>query len=169
MPEVAWWAHAAYGLLPAYLAWIQGAVTGRDLGLHLGWAQAAVGVAIIGGCGLVAELAKKRTSGPGSVRAWLGPGPTSLGLLDTPRWALYRAAGTVWTTGPPTGTLVGSLIGLTEVILRSGRLPSLSGREDRIRLIWLAAGFLLLGVTGSLWLTLAAQAGLTWLTRKNLR
>jgi hypothetical protein len=165
MAEAAWWAHAAYGLLPAYLAWIRGAVTGRDLGLHLGWAQAAVGVAVVAGCVLVAELALKRTGWRGSVRERLGPGPTSLGLLDTPRWALYRAAGTVWTGSPLTGTFVGSLIGLTEVILRSGRLPSLSSREDRVRLIWLAAGFLLLGVTGSLWLTLAAQAGLTWLTR----
>jgi hypothetical protein len=165
MPEVAWWARLAYGLLPPYLAWIRGAVTGRDLGLHLGWAQAGGGLAAIAACVLLAELALKRKGGRASTRAWLGRGPSSLGLVDTPRWALYRAAGVVWTGSPPVGTVVGSLMGLAEVILRSGRPLSLSDHEDRAHWIWVAAAFVLLGLTGSLWLTLTAQAGLTWLTR----
>jgi hypothetical protein len=84
-------------------------------------------------------------------------------LFDTPRWALYRAAGIAWTGESGLGSVVGWVLAVSEGLARTGRLPSLSDAQERGRLIWVTLSVAVLAITGSLWLVLAAQAVAVWI------
>ncbi len=99
-----------WGIVPAYLALITGAIPARIFGLTGQSPLAWFGGAIV--CGALVGLA-------GLVRwpdgTW--PNPTR-GVLDEPRWALYRAAGVLWMPRPELGLLIGLALGLIEWAIR---------------------------------------------------
>jgi hypothetical protein len=145
------WAH---GFGPAYLALLSGAIRAREAGL-LGHAPLAwVGGALA--CAVWLWLATFRR--PGAVD-WPEP---NRGVLDEPRWTLYRAAGSQWVGDPQIGGLVGLALALSEWGL-GGRAQ---GRVEWQTLARLASSSLVFALTRNFWLTALAQAGLLILLRR---
>ncbi len=99
-----------WGIGPAYLALITGAIPARFFGLSGHSPLAWFGGAVI--CGALIGIA-------GLIRwpqaSWPAP---ARGILDEPRWALYRAAGILWIAKPQLGILIGLVIALLEWVLR---------------------------------------------------
>ncbi|MFQ5944147.1 MAG: hypothetical protein ACE5JF_11390 [Anaerolineales bacterium] len=92
-----------WGIAPAYLALISGAVPARFFGLTGHSPLAWFGGAIF--CGALIGL----------VRRPQGDWPTpTLSVLDEPRWALYRASGMLWIPHPELGLLIGLAMALAE-------------------------------------------------------
>ena len=145
------WAH---GFGPAYLALFSGALQARQAGLlghpPLAWVGGTLASVIW--LGLV-------TARRPSAARW--PEPTR-GVLDEPRWTLYRAAGAQWLGQPQIGWLVGLALGVSEWGL-SGRVR---GRVDWLTLARLASSTTVFALTRNFWLTALAQAGLLILLRR---
>jgi len=145
------WAH---GFGPAYLALFTGAIQAREAGL-LGHAPLAwVGGALASAVWLWIATFRR----PDPVR-WPEP---NRGVLDEPRWTLYRAAGSQWLGQPQLGGLVGLALALSEWGL-GGRVQ---GRMDWQTLARLASSSLVFAITRNFWLTALAQAGLLILLRR---
>ena len=148
------WAH---GFGPAYLALLSGAIRAREAGLlghePLAWVAAALA------CTIWLRLATLWSPG---TAGW--PEPTR-GVLDEPRWTLYRAAGSQWLGQPQIGGLVGLALGLSEWGLGS----RVRGRMDWQTLARLASSTVVFALSRDFWLTALAQAGLLILLRRGRR
>lgn len=163
------WLH---GIGPAYLALIGGAVRARDFGIAgrepLAWA----GQALLGALWLAILALLRRPAGE-----W--PRPTR-GVLDEPRWALYRAAGLWWLDGQPAGLSIGLLLAAAELglpwVVERIRLPAAGPGSLRAAVLgpppprrpagrsfeWetlarAATSTLFFALTGNFWLTLIVQ------------
>lgn len=164
-----------WGIVPAYLALISGAVPARFFGLTGYSPLAWFGGAIISGA-LIGLAALIRWPEGG----W--PTPTR-GVLDEPRWALYRAAGVLWIPRPELGLLVGLALTLVEwaicfspwkgplkETLRTWRTAEIDARwppgmwETLARM---ASSSLLFATTRNFWLTALSQAVLLGMMRRN--
>jgi hypothetical protein len=164
--EFPWGLRAAAGILPTALAWIRGAVSGRDLGLYGPSVNVlAGGMLLIASAFLALEFDLRRRSPEAARLPWLGK-PVPIDLFDTLRWALYRAGGILWAGGSLLGTLVGWGLAVGESVVRQGRGFSFQLAEVRGRLIWLTLSLAILAVTDSMWLVLAAQASVLLLRRR---
>lgn len=155
------WLHGVF--LP-YVALVSGAVFPADMGIFgrhgwVGWAVAA------GGCLLVlASVARLRRKITTHV-PWASP---TRSALDEPRWALYRAAGALWT-----GSFwLGALGGLAAAMLEWGLANAVWRSQNRLRdqvctdLMRLSASSLLFSLSGNLWLSLLTQAGIAAIIRQ---
>lgn len=164
-----------WGIGPSYLALITGAVPARFLGLTGHSPLAWFGGAII--CGALIGIAALIQWPQGS---W--PTPTH-GILDEPRWALYRAAGILWVASPQLGILLGFGLALLEwairfqpwkgplrETLRKQRSPELNAAwpggtwETVVRI---SGSTLLFATTRNFWLTAVSQAVLLGMVRRN--
>lgn len=165
--EIAFWAQAAYGVLPLYGAWVTGAVIGRDCGLS-GFTPARwlTGIAIcallLGALAISLRSASVKRLAP----AWYNPGGSWLVLFDEPRWAFYRGAGAVVLPDPVAAQLIGLVLGGLEWLIRTGR-PA-RGTPPRVwsGLVRLAVSATLFALTHNLWLTLLTQAAAHSLIRR---
>jgi hypothetical protein len=153
-----------YGLAPAYLALIRGAVLARPYGLYgrggtLGWAiELIVGVVVL----LVAWMERDRL-GP------LGTAPTrEADILDEPRWALYRAAGILWVGSDTWGLLAGLGLGLLEWATRSRiwRAEARGAPRTCLYAFRLGLSTMLFALTGNVWITCLVQGGLWKIARR---
>lgn len=144
----------AYGFGPAYLALLSGAIRAREAGLlghdPLAWVGGALACAI--------WLRLATVWRPDAVR-WPEP---NRGVLDEPRWTLYRAAGSQWVGHPQIGGLVGLALALSEWAL-GGRAQ---GRVEWQTLARLASSTVVFALTRNFWLTALAQAGLLIVLRR---
>lgn len=164
-----------WGIGPAYLALISGAIPARFFGLTGHSPLAWFGGAII--CGALIGLASMIRWPEG---AW--PTPTR-GVLDEPRWVLYRAAGALWIPRPELGLLTGLALALVEwaiyfrpwkgplkETLQKWRTPEVDARwppgtwETLVRM---AGSSLLFATTHNFWLTALSQAVLLGMMRRN--
>ena len=164
-----------WGIIPAYFALITGAIPARFFGLTGQSPLAWFGGAII--CGALVGLA-------GLVRwpdgTW--PNPTR-GVLDEPRWALYRAASVLWMPRPELGLLIGLALGLVEwaIRYRPWKGPLLktlrTWRTAEVDARWppgtwetlarVAGSSLIFAATRNFWLTALTQAVLLGMVRRN--
>ena len=145
------WAH---GFGPAYLALFSGAIRAREAGLLGQQALAWVGGTLA--CALWLGLATvRRPLG----ESWPEPGR---GVLDEPRWTLYRAAGSQWLGHPQLGGLVGLALALSEWGLGGW----VQGRVEWRTLARLASSTVVFALTRNFWLTALAQAGLLIVLRR---
>ncbi len=163
LSEFAPWLH---GLLIAYLALVSGAILGRHAGLYghtlRGWAAgAALTVALLA----IAYLLPRWRTLPLSL-----PPPLET-ALDEPRWALYRAAGHLWTGVFLGGLAIGLGLAVVEWILnwRPWRSAPELGPRAWGDLLRTATSTLVFGVSGNLWLTLIAQLSLAVMARRARR
>lgn len=163
-----------YGLLPAYLALITGAISRRDAGLYgfraLGWliGLAADGIALaVFAVGLRSRRGTRAAAQ--TVEAGL-PDPLR-GALDEPRWALYRAAGRSWIGDATLGVGFGLGCALVEwALTRSPWRPEARANPQTwLLLARMAASSLFFALSGNLWLTALAQGGLLAMTRRRGR
>jgi hypothetical protein len=164
-----------WGIIPAYLALITGAIPARFFGLTGHSPVAWFGGAII--CGALVGIAGLVHWPDG---AW--PNPTR-GVLDEPRWALYRAAGVLWMPNLEQGLLIGLALGLVEwavcykpwtgpliKTLRTWRTAEMDARwpagtwETVVRV---AGSSLIFATTRNFWLTALTQAVLLGMVRRN--
>lgn len=163
-----------WGIVPAYLALISGAVPARFVGLTGQSPQAWLGGAALSGAiiGLMASI--RRPEGD-----W--PTPTR-GVLDEPRWALYRAAGVLWLPGYEWGLLTGLVLALLEwaICFRPWKGPLQEGlrapRMEELESKWptgtwetvarIAGSSLLFAATRNFWLTAVSQAVFLGVMRK---
>ncbi len=164
-----------WGIVPAYIALITGAIPARLFGLTGHSPLAWFGGAII--CGALVGLAALVRWPEG---AW--PTPTR-GVLDEPRWALYRAAGVLWLPRPELGLLIGLALGLLEwaiffkvwkgpmlTSLRTWRTAEVDSRwstgtwETVVRV---AGSSLIFAITRNFWLTALTQAVLLGTVRRS--
>lgn len=145
------WAH---GFGPAYLALLTGAIRAREAGLlghdPLAWVAGALATVI--------WLWLATLWRPDAVH-WPEP---NRGVLDEPRWTLYRAAGSQWVGHPQIGGLVGLVLAVSEWGL-SGRVQ---GRVEWQTLARLASSAVVFALTRNFWLTALAQAGLLIVLRR---
>jgi hypothetical protein len=150
------WVHA---LGPVYLALVSGAVLGRDAGLYgQGWIRWLSGAGLSAAMVAGAWVTLRRF--PASERPAL-PSPFEA-VRDEARWALYRAAGALWTGAALPGVAIGLALALAEWAF--GRRPWKADvwRDPRA---WvpaarmLASSLLFLG-THNLWLTLLTHAAI---------
>lgn len=164
-----------WGIVPAYLALISGAIPARFFGLTGHSPLAWFGGAII--CGALIGLAALIRWPEG---AW--PSPTR-GVLDEPRWALYRAAGVLWIPRPELGLLIGLALALLEwaIWLRPWKGPLKETlrewRTAEVDAQWppgtwetlarMAGSSLLFTTTRNFWLTALSQAVLLGMVRRN--
>jgi hypothetical protein len=144
----------AYGIGPAYLALISGAVLARAYGFYGRDGAAGWALSILLCAALLLVVYRLRGSMSGlALGQDLVPS-----LLDEPRWALYRAVGVQWLG--TWGLLVGLAIGTIEWATR--RQPWRSGGrgepETWVSLARLCISTILFVVTGNVWLTWATQA-----------
>ena len=160
-----------WGIGPAYMALISGAIPARFFGLTGRSPLAWFGGAII--CGALIGLTASIQWPKG---AW--PTPTR-GVLDEPRWALYRAAGIFWIPNPEWGLLMGLALALLEWTIRfrpwKGALKE-TPRRWRVDAHWppgmwetlarMAGSSLLFGITRNFWLTAVSQAVLLRMVRR---
>ena len=164
-----------WGIVPAYLALITGAIPARFFGLTGHSPLAWFGGAIV--CGALVGLA---ALAPWPEGDW--PTPTH-GVLDEPRWALYRAAGVLWVPRPELGLLIGLGLGLIEwaicfkpwmgplkETLRSRRTAEVDvgwspGTWETVARV--AGSSLLFASTRNFWLTALSQAVLLGMVRRN--
>jgi hypothetical protein len=158
------WAH---GILPAYLALIRGAVLKRGMGLQHHSAPEWIAGILACGLGLAAAAYWMRRRPATKIvvpHAWRA-------ALDEPRWALYRAAGILWTGSPWAGVAVGTGLMMAEWALAWQPWRGLSGLQGSG---WgglargLASSAFFLG-TWNLWLTMATQTGVLLLVRQPRR
>lgn len=152
--ETAPWLH---GLGPPYLALISGAILERHAGLRghdlTAWIVGAVFLLLF-----IPTWRKLLVD-----RIGLRSNPYR--ILDEPRWALYRATGLLWLTGP-LGLLIGLALALAEWGLRWRWKVLQREKQACSHLIPLASSTILFAVTGNFYLTLLAQALLgRWLQR----
>lgn len=147
------WLH---GIGPAYLALITGAISAREFGIAgqplLGWA----GDLLFCASWLAATARFVRAQGD-----WPKP---ARGLLDEPRWALYRAAGAAWVGSLPMGALSGLALavvelGLLTIAQRGG------GRPPWESLARAASSTLIFVLTANFWMTLITQGVMLYLLR----
>lgn len=160
----------AWGLIPAYLALITGAVPARDLGLTGHSPFAWFGGALI--CGALIGIAALLRWPKGD---W--PEPTR-GVLDEPRWALYRGAGLLWIAGPAPGLLIGLGLSLLEWGIRFQPWKTRRGRDPRRwqappgtweTLLRMASSASIYTLTRNFWLTAIFQAALLSVIRRDIR
>lgn len=147
------WLH---GVGPAYLALITGAIGARHFGLTGQPALTWAGGSLFCAGWLVISSRLLRPEG-----RWPKP---ARGVLDEPRWALYRAAGAAWIASAPLGVLIGLGLAAAELALRWG-----AGLGQR-PLPWealarVASSSVLFAVTGNFWLTLVTQGLALFLLR----
>ena len=163
-----------WGFVPAYLALITGAIPARFFGLIGHSPLAWFGGAII--CGALVGLAGLVSWTEGS---W--PTPTR-GVLDEPRWALYRAAGVLWMPRPELGLLIGLALGLVEwaICFKPWKGPLLKTlrmwRTAEVDTRWpagtwetvvrVAVSSLIFATTRNFWLTALTQAVLLGMVRR---
>jgi len=164
-----------WGIVPAYLALITGAIPARLFGLTGHSPLAWFGGAII--CGALVGLAALASWPDGT---W--PTPTR-GVLDEPRWALYRAAGVLWLARPELGLLIGLVLGLIEwaitfKVWKGPLFPSLrTWRTAELDSSWRAGTWetairiggssLIFALTRNFWLTALTQAVLLGMVRRS--
>jgi hypothetical protein len=145
------WAH---GFGPAYLALLSGAIRAREAGLlghdPLAWVGGALA------CVIWLWLA---TSWRPDAEHWPEP---NRGVLDEPRWTLYRAAGSQWMGHP----LIGGLVALALAISEWGLASRMQGRVEWQTLARLASSTIVFTLTRNFWLTALAQAGLLIVLRR---
>ncbi|MCH8338250.1 MAG: hypothetical protein IH858_05305 [Chloroflexi bacterium] len=163
-----------WGIVPAYLALISGAVPARFYGLTGQSPLAWVGGAMLSGV-LVGVLTL--------IRWPQGEWPTpTRGVLDEPRWALYRAAGMLWMPRTELGLLMGLALAVLEWGIRfkpwkATLKEALSTRRTKgAESNWpsgmwetvarIASSSLLFAATRNFWLTALAQAVLLGMARK---
>lgn len=139
------WLH---GIGPAYLALITGTISGRYFGLMGQPALAWAGDLLFCALWIVASSVLVQPLGQ-----WPKP---ARGVLDEPRWSLYRAAGAAWIGNPPMGALIGLALAAAElgVQLAIGRGPRRLAWESLARA---ASSALVFVVTANFWLTLVTQ------------
>ena len=164
-----------WGIVPAYLALITGAIPARLFGLTGVPPLAWFGGAII--CGALVGLAALVRWPDGT---W--PTPTR-GVLDEPRWALYRAAGVLWLPRPELGLLLGLILGVLEwaIFFKVWKGPLLTSlqtwRSPELDSSWpagtwetvvrVAGSSLIFAITRNFWLTALTQAVLLGMVRRN--
>ncbi len=164
-----------WGIGPAYFALISGAIPARFFGLTGHSPLAWFGGAIL--CGALVGLAALVQWPEGT---W--PTPTQ-GVLDEPRWALYRAAGVLWMPRPELGLLMGLALGLVEwaIRYRLWKRPLLKTlrtcRTAEVDSRWpagtwetvarVAGSSLIFAATRNFWLTALTQAVLLGMVRRN--
>ena len=145
------WAH---GFIPAYLALFFGSIRARDAGVigrgPLDWVGGMLA------CGLWLGLAALLKPEGGT---W--PEPTR-GVLDEPRWTLYRAAGGLWVGHYQFGVLVGLGLAAVEWWL---------GVQSRRSVAWetlarMASSTVVFGLTRNFWLAALSQAALLAILRR---
>jgi hypothetical protein len=164
-----------WGIVPAYLALISGAIPARFFGLTGHSPLTWFGGAVICGAliGLAALIRWPEAAWPTSAR----------GVLDEPRWALYRAAGILWIPGPELGLLMGLVLALVEWAIRfrpwKGPLKETlrKWRTAEVDAQWppgtwetlarMAGSSLLFATTHNFWLTALSQAVLLRMMRRN--
>lgn len=147
------WLH---GIGPAYLALITGAIGARHFGLAGRPALAWAGDLLFCVGWLVVAARLLRPAG-----RW--PKPTR-GVLDEPRWALYRAAGAAWIGSAPPGALIGLGLAAAELALRWGARPGEKAPPWEA-LARVASSSVLFVLTGNFWLTLVTQGLALFLLR----
>lgn len=147
------WLH---GIGPAYLALITGTIFERDFGIaRLPLEQWLIGALL---CGLWIAVTIRYVHPAGD---WPKP---ARGVLDEPRWALYRAAGRAWVGSQPWGALLGLALALGELGLRT--LTGGGGRAAPWEGVARAASSsVLFALTGSFWLTVLTQGALLYALR----
>ncbi|MGA9533360.1 MAG: hypothetical protein WBR18_11645 [Anaerolineales bacterium] len=152
------WAPWLHGLGPMYLAWISGALPASYLGLlglngAVGWLASAI---LAAGLWFGARwfVRERNLQAPAYPLDWA--------VLDEPRWALYRAAGWLWTMDRGIGLLIGLALGVLEWGLRH-RLWKTENRTSPsacLTLARLASSSLIFALTGNIWLTIVFQVAL---------
>jgi len=177
-----WWPHASrrlgewsreleklgpwlHGILPAYLALISGAVLERDAGIQRHAAGNWIAGVFACGMGLVAAfywLRRRPPVGTTVPEAWRA-------ALDEPRWALYRAAGILWTGSQWVGVAAGAGLMIVEWALIRRPWQGLLRLEQSawIPLLRGLASSLYFVCTWNLWLTMATQTGIVLLIRRS--
>ena len=157
------WLH---GIAPAYLALITGAILSRDAGLRGHDAVAWFGGALA--CALILAATGFARRPPTTPAVW--PDPLRA-IADEPRWALYRAAGALWTWSHAFGTAIGLSLSLAEWAL--AYQPWQRDAERRIAagatLARIATSTLFFVLTRNFWLTVLSQFALMALLRKTPR
>lgn len=148
------WLH---GIVPAYGALLTAAVSERNFGIAVQpwpvWAGGALA------CGILLAAYARIVPPPGN---WPKP---SRGVLDEPRWALYRAAGILGAGNWSFGLLIGLALAAAEAGLRALAQPG--RRSYRWETLARAAGSaLIFAVTANFWLTLITQAIALYLLRR---
>lgn len=144
LEQVAPWLH---GVGPAYLALIRGAILSRDAGLRghdlVAWLLGGVA------CAVLLTWVEGRSR---SALVW--PDPLHA-LADEPRWALYRAAGALWTNSHALGTGVGLGWAVLEwALIHRARLGTIRRHPEAAGpLLRLASSTLIFLVTRNFWLT----------------
>lgn len=147
------WLH---GVGPAYLALITGAIRARDFGLAAQEPLAWAADLMAGGIWIAATARYLQPAGK-----WPKP---ARGVLDEPRWALYRAVGALWVGSRPLGTLIGLVLALAESGLEA--IPGPGGWSPAWEALARAASSaLIFAITGSFWLTLVTQGITLYLLR----
>ncbi len=148
------WLH---GIAPAYAALLTATVSEREFGIAVQpwpvWGAGAVA------CGIFLAAYASFVHPPGD---WPKP---ARGVLDEPRWALYRAAGILGAGSWSFGLIVGLGLAATEDGLRALAQPG-TGRYRWERLARAAGSTLIFTVTANFWLTLISQAIALYLLRR---
>ena len=154
-----------YGIVPAYLALITGAVLGRQFGLYgNGLRDWLLGALVCAGYLAAGSLVFRRWRFSFDL-----PSPLHA-ALDEPRWSLYRAAGQLWTGMLWSGVLVGFGFAALEWALnrRPWETRSWPPAEAWLDLARSAGSALLFFLTGNFWLTLLANTGMILILRWRL-
>ncbi|MEX0788160.1 MAG: hypothetical protein WD040_05115 [Anaerolineales bacterium] len=146
-----------YGLGPPFAALMRGAVQPREFGLEGFRPQDWLTGALIASAVVAGAALALRTRPTG----WERLDPVDA-VLDEARWGLYRAAGVAWTAAVLPGATIGLALSLVEAYLRSGTRsrPRIWATSEPLALLRPAGSTLLFILTGNVWLTALAQAGL---------
>lgn len=154
-----------YGLGPAYLALVRGAVLARAFGLYgrggaIGWA-----VELVGGAGFLLAVWLLR----GRLAVLSSAPSDDASILDEPRWCLYRAAGILWTGSDWWGLLAGFGLGCLEwaVGQQVWRRESRGAPQACLEIFRLSLSTILFALTGNAWITALVQGGLWKIVRRD--